>query len=71
MQAYSLGMFGPDYAWILHGPPAPPWWRQSPACPPHHLAAATDNLILVSSHNSIVGEQMVSYSGLVRKISSL
>lgn len=72
MQVYKLRMYGADYAWILQGGPDDVWWinstTQSDAtdCSPQQLAEATEGLILVSSHNSIVGTDP-SLSGLVSK----
>lgn len=65
IQAYKLGMYGADYAWILHETMGPPWWQQSLAeCSQWELEQAVENLIIVSSHNSIVGGES-SISGLV------
>jgi gamma-aminobutyric acid type B receptor len=66
LQAHQLGMYGADYAWILQGAPSDIWWENTTECPQHHLAAAVEGLLLVSSHNSIVG-MMPSYSGLVSR----
>lgn len=64
-EAYRLRMFGADYAWILHESMGAPWWPdQRTACSNHELQLAVENLIVVSTHNSIVGNN-VSYSGLV------
>lgn len=58
-------MYGADYAWILHETMGPPWWQQSLAeCSQWELEQAVENLIIVSSHNSIVGGAS-SISGLV------
>ncbi|KAH8393871.1 hypothetical protein KR215_004468, partial [Drosophila sulfurigaster] len=65
-EAYRLRMFGADYAWILHESMGAPWWtnEKSPHhCTPHELQLAVENLIVVTTHNSIVGNN-VSYSGL-------
>ena len=62
-------MYGSDYAWILHGGPSDIWWENVTECPQHHLSAAVEGLLLVSSHNSIVGV-MPSYSGLVSRLHS-
>lgn len=62
-------MFGADYAWILQetfGSP-PWWWKSSTECSQKHLQAAVENLIIVSSHNSIVGTN-VSFSGLTNSM---
>ncbi|XP_030383827.1 gamma-aminobutyric acid type B receptor subunit 1 [Scaptodrosophila lebanonensis] len=63
-EAYRLHMFGADYAWILHESMGAPWWNsaQTP-CTGLELQQAVENLIVVSTHNSIVGNN-VSYSGL-------
>lgn len=63
-------MYGADYAWILQGGPSDAWWTNTSSlidttdCSPQELAEATEGLILVSSHNSIVGTDP-SLSGLV------
>ncbi|KAH8360942.1 hypothetical protein KR093_000535, partial [Drosophila rubida] len=63
-EAYRLRMFGADYAWILHESMGAPWWTdQQTPCTRHELQLAVENLIVVSTHNSIVGNN-VSYSGL-------
>ncbi|XP_068085262.1 gamma-aminobutyric acid type B receptor subunit 2 [Anabrus simplex] len=54
-EAYQLGMYGSDYAWILQGSPNAVWWKNVSLCPQQHLSAAVEGLLLVSSHNSIVG----------------
>jgi hypothetical protein len=67
LQAYHLGMFGSDYAWILQGSPKDvPWWSDSAntVCSPAALMAAVEGLLLVSSHNSLAGPEP-SLSGLV------
>lgn len=66
LQAYKLGMYGADYAWILHEIVGPPWWKGGThECNQKQLREASENLLVVSSHNSIVGGA-ISYSGLVR-----
>uniref|UniRef100_A0A1I8MU71 Gamma-aminobutyric acid type B receptor subunit 2 n=1 Tax=Musca domestica TaxID=7370 RepID=A0A1I8MU71_MUSDO len=66
-EAYRLRMFGADYAWILHESMGAPWWHDLAAttsyCTAKELQAAVENLIIVSSHNSIVGNN-ISLSGL-------
>ncbi|XP_055839849.1 gamma-aminobutyric acid type B receptor subunit 2 isoform X2 [Episyrphus balteatus] len=64
-EAHKLRMFGADYVWILHEESmGPPWWDRVPqACTVPELRAAVENLIIVSSHNSIVGNNS-SLSGL-------
>jgi len=59
-------MYGSDYAWILQGGPSDIWWENVTECPQYHLSAAVEGLLLVSSHNSIVGV-LPSYSGLVSR----
>lgn len=68
LQAYKMGMYGADYAWILHEIVGPPWWKEGTVdCYQKQLEEASENLLVVSSHNSIVGGA-ISYSGLVRSI---
>ncbi|TMW45938.1 hypothetical protein DOY81_008982 [Sarcophaga bullata] len=66
-EAYRLRMFGADYAWILHESMGAPWWHDlsitGAYCSPSELQLAVENLIIVSSHNSIVGNNR-SLSGL-------
>lgn len=58
-------MYGADYAWILHEIVGQPWWRQTThECSQKQLQEVSENLLVVSSHNSIVGGE-ISYSGLV------
>lgn len=61
-------MFGADYAWILHESMGAPWWHDltitGAHCSTAELQLAVENLIIVSSHNSIVGNNR-SLSGLV------
>uniref|UniRef100_A0A1S4J7W5 G-protein coupled receptors family 3 profile domain-containing protein n=1 Tax=Culex quinquefasciatus TaxID=7176 RepID=A0A1S4J7W5_CULQU len=55
-KAYFLGMFGADYAWILQDTHISSWWlAPTSACPSAILLKALDNVLLVSSYNSIVG----------------
>ncbi|XP_058977102.1 gamma-aminobutyric acid type B receptor subunit 2 [Musca domestica] len=72
-EAYRLRMFGADYAWILHESMGAPWWHDLAAttsyCTAKELQAAVENLIIVSSHNSIVGNN-ISLSGLVTSSSA-
>ncbi|XP_061398054.1 uncharacterized protein LOC133333781 [Musca vetustissima] len=66
-EAYRLRMFGADYAWILHESMGAPWWHDLSSttsyCTAKELQTAVENLIIVSSHNSIVGNN-ISLSGL-------
>lgn len=64
-QAYKLGMYGADYAWILHETIGQSWWKYATSeCSQNEIAEASENVLIVSSHNRIVGGG-VSYSGLV------
>lgn len=61
-------MFGSDYVWILQETLGPSWWWHSTNdCSQKHLQAAVESLIIVTSHNSIVGGG-VSYSGLTNRM---
>lgn len=65
IQAYKLGMYGADYVWILHEIFGEPWWHKTTyECSQKQLQEVSENLLIVSSHNSIVSNE-VSYSGLV------
>lgn len=65
IQAYKLGMFGADYVWILHEIVGEPWWHKTThECSQKQLQEVSENLLIVSSHNSIVSNE-ISYSGLV------
>lgn len=65
MQAYKLGMYGADYVWILHEIVGEPWWHKTThECNQKQLQEVSENLLIVSSHNSIVSNE-ISYSGLV------
>lgn len=64
-QAFKLGMYGADYVWILHEIAGTPWWHEgSPECDQKQLQEVAENVIVVSSYNSIVNDD-ISYSGLV------
>lgn len=68
-QAYKLGMFGADYVWILHEIVGEPWWHKTThECSQKQLQEVSENLLIVSSHNSIVSNE-ISYSGLVSILS--
>lgn len=65
IQAYKLGMYGADYVWILHEIVGEPWWHKATnECSQKQLQEVSENLLIVSSHNSIVSNE-ISYSGLV------
>lgn len=64
-KAYKLGMYGADYVWILHEIVGEPWWHKTThECNQKQLQEVSENLLIVSSHNSIVSNE-ISYSGLV------
>lgn len=65
-QAYRLGMYGSEYAWIIPGG-SDPWWTNSSACAAHELRAAVEGLFLVSSHNSQRGPAQ-ALSGLSNEL---
>ncbi|XP_068237396.1 uncharacterized protein [Palaemon carinicauda] len=64
-QAYHLGMYGADYAWVLSGAPQDSWWQvtQGTNCSRQQLVEATQGTFLVANHGSIIGEN-ASESGL-------
>ncbi|CAD6998932.1 unnamed protein product [Ceratitis capitata] len=66
-EAFRLRMFGADYAWILHESMGAPWWGDISAtgtdCTAKELQDAVENLIIIASHNRIVGNK-TGYSGL-------
>lgn len=70
-EAFRLRMFGADYAWILHESMGAPCWNDISArgtnCSPKELQDAVENLIIIASHNRIVGNK-TSYSGLVSRL---
>lgn len=61
-------MYGADYVWILHEIVGTPWWHEIIAhgyeCSQKQLQEFAENLLVVSSYNSIVSNE-ISYSGLV------
>ncbi|XP_046389331.1 gamma-aminobutyric acid type B receptor subunit 2-like [Ischnura elegans] len=73
-EAYGLGMYGADYAWILQGSPADTWWLgnrstlETFGCTSSALSMAVEGLLMVSSHNSIVGDDTPSFSGLTNSM---
>ncbi|XP_067625916.1 gamma-aminobutyric acid type B receptor subunit 2 isoform X1 [Eurosta solidaginis] len=70
-EAFRLRMFGADYAWILHESMGAPWWNYISAkgtnCTARELQGAVENLIIIASHNRIVGNK-TSLSGLSNKM---
>lgn len=58
-------MYGAEYVWILQETHGEPWWLNPTVdCSRKDLEKAAESLIIVGSHNSIVGSE-ISYSGLV------
>ncbi|XP_055597604.1 gamma-aminobutyric acid type B receptor subunit 2 [Uranotaenia lowii] len=67
-EAYHLGMFGADYAWILQDMHIAYWWLiRDAVCPLSVLLKVVENVLLVSSYNSIVG-MGTALSGLSNEI---
>ncbi|XP_050347272.1 gamma-aminobutyric acid type B receptor subunit 2 [Nymphalis io] len=63
-EAYQLGMFGAEYAWLVAG--APPRIRGVAPCARVQLARALEGLVSVTAHRGIIGD-VVSYSGLTNE----
>ncbi|XP_026732730.1 gamma-aminobutyric acid type B receptor subunit 2 [Trichoplusia ni] len=61
-EAFRLGMFGAEYAWLVSG--MPPRIRGAPPCSRPQLARALEGLVTVTAHRGIVGDA-ASFSGLV------
>ncbi|XP_050084421.1 gamma-aminobutyric acid type B receptor subunit 2 [Anopheles aquasalis] len=68
-EVYNLGMYGAEYAWILQDTYISSWWLTAPGgpCTTKALLTAVENLIIVSSYNSIVG-MGTALSGLTNGI---
>ncbi|XP_053675539.1 gamma-aminobutyric acid type B receptor subunit 2 [Anopheles nili] len=69
-EVYNLGMYGAEYAWILQDTYISSWWLSEPetsGCSSKALLLAVENLIIVSSYNSIVG-MGTALSGLTNDI---
>ncbi|XP_049282429.1 gamma-aminobutyric acid type B receptor subunit 2 [Anopheles funestus] len=69
-EVYNLGMYGAEYAWILQDTYISSWWlsdTDSSVCSSKALLTAVENLIIVSSYNSIVG-MGTALSGLTNDI---
>ncbi|XP_061729709.1 gamma-aminobutyric acid type B receptor subunit 2 [Cydia pomonella] len=64
-EAFKLGMWGAEYAWVVAG--APPRLRAAPPCARAQLATALEGLVSVTAHRGIVGDA-VSYSGLTNEM---
>ncbi|KAG8182613.1 hypothetical protein JTE90_021749 [Oedothorax gibbosus] len=56
---YHLGMYGPDYAWIILGDTSATWWEDmTPTeCDDHQLNSAMSSVITVGSYYEIVGNE--------------
>uniref|UniRef100_A0A182LUW1 G-protein coupled receptors family 3 profile domain-containing protein n=1 Tax=Anopheles culicifacies TaxID=139723 RepID=A0A182LUW1_9DIPT len=70
LRVYNLGMYGAEYAWILQDTYISSWWLSEPessVCSSKALLTAVENLIIVSSYNSIVG-MGTALSGLTNDI---
>uniref|UniRef100_A0A182NEE9 G-protein coupled receptors family 3 profile domain-containing protein n=1 Tax=Anopheles dirus TaxID=7168 RepID=A0A182NEE9_9DIPT len=70
LRVYNLGMYGAEYAWILQDTYISSWWlaeEETAACSAKALLTAVENLIIVSSYNSIVG-MGTALSGLTNDI---
>ncbi|EFA01604.1 gamma-aminobutyric acid type B receptor subunit 2 [Tribolium castaneum] len=61
-EIYNLGMYGPDYVWILQDRQEV-WWNVTTHCVSLELSKSVEGIILVSDYN-IVGENNTSISGL-------
>ncbi|KAM3963605.1 gamma-aminobutyric acid type B receptor subunit 3 [Aphomia sociella] len=64
-EAFRLGMFGAEYAWLVAG--APPRVRGAAPCARAHLARALEGLVTVTAYRGLVGDVM-SYSGLTNEM---
>ncbi|XP_059055510.1 gamma-aminobutyric acid type B receptor subunit 2 [Achroia grisella] len=64
-EAFKLGMFGAEYAWVVAG--APPRVRGAAPCARAQLARALEGLVTVTAHRGLVGD-LVSYSGLTNEM---
>ncbi|CAO1311189.1 unnamed protein product [Diamesa serratosioi] len=65
-EAFKLGMYGADYAWILQETlGSQSWWEPSKLteCSQQNLNTAIESVLIVTSHNNIVGGEN-SFSGL-------
>uniref|UniRef100_A0A182KGY4 G-protein coupled receptors family 3 profile domain-containing protein n=1 Tax=Anopheles christyi TaxID=43041 RepID=A0A182KGY4_9DIPT len=71
LRVYNLGMYGAEYAWILQDTYISSWWlageSETSPCTSKALLTAVENLIIVSSYNSIVG-MGTALSGLTNDI---
>ncbi|XP_022123923.2 gamma-aminobutyric acid type B receptor subunit 2 [Pieris rapae] len=64
-EAFRLGMFGAEYAWLVAG--APPRVRGVAPCSRSQLAKALEGMVSVTAHRGIVGD-VASYSGLTNEM---
>ncbi|XP_024086460.1 gamma-aminobutyric acid type B receptor subunit 1 isoform X1 [Cimex lectularius] len=62
-EAYSLGMYGEDYAWLIQGRPKDRWWMKTDVCG-DNLSKATNGIIFIASFDSLIGNLTAS-SGLL------
>ncbi|KAF6210192.1 hypothetical protein GE061_013295 [Apolygus lucorum] len=61
-EAYKMGIYGGDYAWVLQGLPVDGWWVDSERCG-QDMLAAMDGVILVTNYKPRIGT-IASISGL-------
>ncbi|XP_068632581.1 gamma-aminobutyric acid type B receptor subunit 2 [Battus philenor] len=64
-EAFRLGMYGGEYAWLVSG--APPRIRGVAPCARTQLARALEGLVSVTAHRGIAGN-VVSFSGLTNEM---
>ncbi|KAG6460215.1 hypothetical protein O3G_MSEX011829 [Manduca sexta] len=64
-EAFRLGMFGAEYAWLVAG--MPPRIRGAAPCARAQLARALEGLVTVTAHRGIVGD-LTSFSGLTNEM---
>ncbi|KPI92958.1 Gamma-aminobutyric acid type B receptor subunit 2 [Papilio xuthus] len=64
-EAFRLGMYGGEYAWLVAGVPPRP--RGAAPCARAQLARALEGLVSVTAHRGIAGDA-VSFSGLTNKM---
>ncbi|CAK1600618.1 unnamed protein product [Parnassius mnemosyne] len=64
-EAFRLGMYGAEYAWLVAG--APPRLRVAAPCARAQLARALEGLVSVTAHRGIAGD-VVSFSGLTNEM---
>ncbi|XP_028030804.1 gamma-aminobutyric acid type B receptor subunit 2 [Bombyx mandarina] len=64
-EAFRLGMFGAEYAWLVAG--MPPRIRGTAPCARSQLARALEGLVTVTAYRGIVGD-VASFSGLTNQM---